>query len=301
MYLDAEAYQLPHLLALQAYARGLSLHHLPYQQPTYGQHAGGLLGRGMELQDIRAYQHGDDSRLVDWKVSARTGHLHTRVLAPERELSVRLWVDLSPSHLFAQAGNKVGMNVLTAALLAWTIRQQQDKLHVYLHQPQELQVLLHQASQVHFIHQLEALSQAAHQLTQVEAVDTQAWLRHLKYFAQQSRQGDVLVIISDFHACQQEESWTWLRLLSQSAWVVLVHVRDPLDAHAPQVEQVTQGKSYYKMTASLQHQWRHYFHQQGERLKALTQHPHCHYLALDTDADPWWQPLYAWLGPSRIN
>ncbi|MFU8806195.1 MAG: DUF58 domain-containing protein, partial [Bradymonadaceae bacterium] len=60
-----------------------------------GQYHSVFKGRGMDFLDVRAYQPGDDIRVIDWNVSARTGELHVKQFVEERELTVFLLVDAS--------------------------------------------------------------------------------------------------------------------------------------------------------------------------------------------------------------
>lgn len=57
-------------------------------------------GLGMEFEEVREYQPGDDVRTIDWNVTARTGQPHIKKFREERELTVVLVVDISRSHMF---------------------------------------------------------------------------------------------------------------------------------------------------------------------------------------------------------
>ncbi|MEO0971915.1 MAG: DUF58 domain-containing protein, partial [Pseudomonadota bacterium] len=61
-------------------------------------------GRGMEFEESRPYQPGDDLRSLDWRVMARTGKPYTKLFREERERPVLVWVDLRQSMLFATRG-----------------------------------------------------------------------------------------------------------------------------------------------------------------------------------------------------
>lgn len=58
-------------------------------------------GRGLEFEEVREYRDGDDIRTVDWNVFARTGKPHVKLFREERELSVILALDISPSMQFS--------------------------------------------------------------------------------------------------------------------------------------------------------------------------------------------------------
>src|SRR5690554_3803053 len=57
-------------------------------------------GRGMEFDEVRHYQAGDDIRAIDWRVTARTGKTHTKLFREEKERPVFVCVDLSASMQF---------------------------------------------------------------------------------------------------------------------------------------------------------------------------------------------------------
>jgi len=65
-----------------------------------GQYHSAFKGRGMEFEEVRQYQIGDDVRTIDWNVSARAGEPYVKVFREERELTVMLLVDLSGSQSF---------------------------------------------------------------------------------------------------------------------------------------------------------------------------------------------------------
>ena len=60
-------------------------------------------GTGLEFQEVRLYQPGDDVRSIDWNVTARTGDAYIKKYAEERELTVHLLVDTGASMDFGSA------------------------------------------------------------------------------------------------------------------------------------------------------------------------------------------------------
>ena len=83
----------------------------------------------MEFEEVRQYQPGDDIRLIDWNVTARTGYPHIKKFREERELSVVLLVDASSSGAF---GTRERFKSETAAelcaLLAFSAIKNNDKV-----------------------------------------------------------------------------------------------------------------------------------------------------------------------------
>jgi len=86
-------------------------------------------GRGMEFDEVREYQPGDDIRSIDWNVTARTGLAHIKKYVEERELTVMILVDASASVHFASTGqmkNKLAAEI--AAVLAFAAIRNNDKV-----------------------------------------------------------------------------------------------------------------------------------------------------------------------------
>jgi uncharacterized protein (DUF58 family) len=90
-----------------------------------GDHRSALLGRGTELAQVRPYVPGDDVRLIDWNVTARTTEPHVRVHLAERVLVTWIVLDLSPSMAFGTAARRkadVALGVTLAIGHAATVR-----------------------------------------------------------------------------------------------------------------------------------------------------------------------------------
>src|SRR5690606_34041887 len=65
-----------------------------------GQYHSVFKGRGMNFEEVREYEPGDEIRTIDWNVTARTGQPHVKRYTEERELTVMLVVDVSASGVF---------------------------------------------------------------------------------------------------------------------------------------------------------------------------------------------------------
>ncbi len=103
-----------------------------------GQYHSAFKGSGMEFEEVREYQPGDDVRAIDWNVTARSGVPHLKTFREERELNVVLVVDLSASLLFgSQQQRKREVAAEVAALLALAAIRNQDKVAVLLHSDQK--------------------------------------------------------------------------------------------------------------------------------------------------------------------
>jgi uncharacterized protein (DUF58 family) len=90
-------------------------------------------GRGMEFDEVRPYIPGDDVRSIDWNVTARVGEPYIKRYVEERELTVMLLVDISPSQDFGSAHrSKREAAVELSALMAFSAIYNQDKIGLLL-------------------------------------------------------------------------------------------------------------------------------------------------------------------------
>lgn len=94
-----------------------------------GQYHSVFKGQGIEFDEVREYQEGDDIRTIDWNVTARTGKPHVKKFIEERELNVVLLVDASRSCHFASVNmlkNRLAAEV--SAMLALSATGNNDKV-----------------------------------------------------------------------------------------------------------------------------------------------------------------------------
>lgn len=94
-----------------------------------GQYQSVFKGQGMEFEEVREYVPGDDIRMIDWNVTARTGKPHVKLLVEERELTVMLLVDASGSGRFGsveQFKNELAAEL--CAVLAFSAIKNNDKV-----------------------------------------------------------------------------------------------------------------------------------------------------------------------------
>ncbi len=94
-----------------------------------GEYESAFRGLGMEFEEVREYQLGDDIRSIDWNVTARTGHPHVKIFREERELSVVFLVDSSASLNFGTRKRfKQEIAAEVAAILAYAAIKSSDKV-----------------------------------------------------------------------------------------------------------------------------------------------------------------------------
>jgi uncharacterized protein (DUF58 family) len=90
-------------------------------------------GRGMEFDEVREYQHGDDVRTIDWNVTSRAGHPFVKRYVEERELTVMLLVDASASGLFGSRDKtKSEIAAEISAVIAFSAIKNNDRVGAIL-------------------------------------------------------------------------------------------------------------------------------------------------------------------------
>jgi uncharacterized protein (DUF58 family) len=98
-----------------------------------GEYLSAFKGRGMAFSEVRPYYFGDDIRLIDWNVTARTGDPYIKVFEEEREQTLMLCVDISPSGLFGSfSQRKMDLATELAAVLAFSAIKNNDKVGLLL-------------------------------------------------------------------------------------------------------------------------------------------------------------------------
>ncbi len=185
-------------------------------------------GRGMEFDEARLYQPGDDIRSIDWRVTARTGKTHTKVFREERERPVFISVDNRSTMQFATRGVfKSVQAAKIAALLAWTAQHQGDRIGGQLFTESHCQELKPQNGKHGVLRFFNAL------VTPRLATEQEMTLEHvLARLVQHARPGSLVYIISDFRGLTPKAE-NHLAKLAGHCEVSLIHIYDPLESHLP--------------------------------------------------------------------
>ncbi len=190
-----------------------------------------LRGRGVDFQESRQYQPGDDIRSIDWRVTARSGTPHTKVYAEERNRPVHLLLDANPSLFF---GTRVAFKSVVAArlaaLLAWFTIQRGDRIGALLFAGERCQVLPPGAGQRSVMVLLKALLDwYAPAETGPSRGGLGAALTRLQASERQTGQ---VILVSDFALLESdlERQLTGLRRQHE---VLACRILDPLELELP--------------------------------------------------------------------
>jgi uncharacterized protein (DUF58 family) len=98
-----------------------------------GEYQSAFKGRGMEFSEVREYTFGDDVRQIDWNVTARSDEPFIKVFEEEREQTLMLCVDISPSGFFgSRSQTKMELAIEICAVLAFSAIKNGDKVGLVL-------------------------------------------------------------------------------------------------------------------------------------------------------------------------
>lgn len=195
-----------------------------------GAHLSRFRGRGIDFEEVRMYQPGDDIRSMDWRVTARTGRPHAKVFREERERPVLFAVDLGPSMQF---GTRVAFKSVTAAKVAafwaWCAARHGDRVGGVLQRGQISTEYKPRAGHSGVLHLLSALAEPVMPSTPAPEEAVTQLLQRVRSVA---HPGSLIVWISDFRGLNpaHESALSELRRHSE---MVAVQIYDALEEQLP--------------------------------------------------------------------
>jgi len=234
---------LTRLLAWRFPARQLDIRR---RRRALAQLAGGqrsnFRGRGIEFEEVRGYQAGDDIRTIDWRVTARTGEAHTKLFREERERPVLLAVDQRPAMYFGSRHCfKAVLAAELAALLAWSALGSNERVGGLLLRARDHWEMRPRNSRRTVLALLSALADAP---VPTDDPADQRFTDLLRSARRVARPGSSLFLISDFEGLQESAAVEELFQLARHTEITAIHVTDPLEAMLPPAGQysVTDGR-----------------------------------------------------------
>lgn len=221
---------LAELIALREQARRLDLAPRGRVLATRtGGHLSRFRGRGMEFDESRVYQPGDDPRNMDWRVTARAGTPHVKLFREERERPVWLLVDQGPSMRFGtRVAFKSVIAARAAALLGWAAVDRMDRVGGLIFDEARHLERRPAARTAGLLPLLERLSEP----TGEGGRGHQSLAEAVAHLARLVRPGSLVAVISDF-AEVGLDAGAWLAELAAGTELMLLLVHDPLEARAP--------------------------------------------------------------------
>ena len=187
-----------------------------------GEYHSTFKGQGMEFEEVRQYEPGDDVRLIDWNVTARMGQPYIKKFREERELSVVLLIDASSSGRFGTRDRfKNDTAAELGALLAFSAIKNNDKVALIIFTDRIEKFVPPKKGRAHV---LRIIREILYFKPQGKGTDIAA---ALEYFNKVIRRKSVVFLISDFLS---EGFSKPLQIANNKHDIIAIKVSDPRES-----------------------------------------------------------------------
>ncbi|MCK5127465.1 MAG: DUF58 domain-containing protein [candidate division Zixibacteria bacterium] len=184
-----------------------------------GEYHATFKGQGMEFEEVREYSPGDDIRLIDWNVTARTGYPYVKKFKEERELTVILLVDVSSSGRFGTHERyKEELAAELCALLAFSAIKNNDKVGLIIFTDKIEMYIPPQKGKGHVLRLIREILFFSPEHTKTDIAGA------LEFFNKVTKRKSVVFLISDFLS---EDFFTPIRIANRKHDMIAVKISDP--------------------------------------------------------------------------
>ncbi len=202
-------------------------------QEMAGQYRSVFKGRGMSFEEVRPYQQGDDIRVIDWNVSARTGDLFIKVFVEERELTVFLLLDMSASANFGTR-NSLRRELIAevAAVHAFSAIKNNDRVGLVIFTDEVAHFVPPKKGRTHVLRVIRDILEFD---APTSGTDHSGIPEAVKYLMNITKKQSVAILLSDFFVAPEELPAVKksLSVASQRHDFVAYLTRDPADEELP--------------------------------------------------------------------
>jgi uncharacterized protein (DUF58 family) len=190
-----------------------------------GEYHSAFKGKGMSFKEVREYAAGDDIRFIDWNVSARFGHPYSKMFEEERELTVMLLVDISPSSLFGTVHErKRDIATEIGAVLTFSAINNGDKMGVIFYSDRVEGYIPPKKGREHGLFIVRQL------LSREPKGKGTELSKALRYFNNTTRQKSIAFVLSDFVDANYEDA---LRIAGKKHDLIGMKLYDKMDQLLP--------------------------------------------------------------------
>ncbi|TNE71669.1 DUF58 domain-containing protein [bacterium] len=192
-----------------------------------GEYHSAFKGRGMVFSEVRAYQYGDDIRQIDWNVTARSGEPFIKIFEEEREQTLMLVVDISPSKWFgSQNQSKRDVTIEMCAVLAFSAIQNGDKVGLLLFSDTVEKMVIPKKGKQHVLRLIRELYhvQPTGKGTNIDEA--------LNYVNKVLTRRSIVILATDLMAEQYQKS---IKITNKKHDLVTILVHDRLERELPDV------------------------------------------------------------------
>jgi uncharacterized protein (DUF58 family) len=203
------------------------------RSPLVGLHHSKLRGRGVDFDQVRVYQPGDDVRTIDWRVTARTQEPHTKLFHEERERPIFILVEQSQRLFFGSGlAFKSVLAAQVAALIGWAALSHNDRVGGLVFGDNEHHEIKPRRSKMSLLQLLNRLVRANQNLNADIPAGRDTFGLALRRAREVLRPGSLAVVLCDERALN-DSAEQQLTLLARHTDLLLLPVSDPLDHALP--------------------------------------------------------------------
>ncbi|GLK91227.1 DUF58 domain-containing protein [Pseudomonas turukhanskensis] len=203
------------------------------RSPLVGLHHSKLRGRGVDFDQVRVYQPGDDVRTIDWRVTARTQEPHTKLFHEERERPIFILVEQSQRLFFGSGlAFKSVLAAQVAALIGWAALSHNDRVGGLVFGDNEHHEIKPRRSKMSLLQLLNRLVRANQNLNSEIPAGRDTFGLALRRAREVLRPGSLAVVLCDERALN-DSAEQQLTLLARHTDLLLLPLSDPLDHALP--------------------------------------------------------------------
>lgn len=245
-------------------------------------------GRSMEFDQSRIYQPGDDVRNIDWRVTARTGKLHSKMFQQERERHVLLLIEQSPALFFASSGNFMSVQAAyLASYFAWLAYDNHDRLGGLIFAENPVSQIKPGRARQSVLRLLYQLGQANQQLRRPDSCQQNPLSTALSHCNKLLRPNSQVVLICAQQHLERQHA-PIIIALGKKHDLVLAPIYDPMQYSLPVSKQLIfrQKRNYLSINGRTEigQLWHRQFHQRQLLWQQLAQQGRASLLPISTQS-----------------
>jgi uncharacterized protein (DUF58 family) len=284
------------LIAMRFPARQLSLSKKKRALNTLvGPNKSNFRGRGIDFEEVRRYQPGDDIRTIDWRVTARSGNAHTKLFQEERERPVLVVIDQRNSMFFGSSHCfKSVLSSQLGSLLAWSALDNGDRMGGLVFNDTQHREIRPKRSRKNVLALLSHIHDYNANLPLTVDHDESSFANMMHKLRRVAKPGSAVFIISDFHGAQHSAAQEHLFQLAQHTEITALACSDTLESQLPRsgLYAVTNGMQRSELQTSnktLRSEYHQRFAQRHTELTASLQKLGVPTLQISTQEPPFAQ------------
>lgn len=253
-------------------------------------------GRGIEFEEVRAYNYGDDVRDIDWRVTARKNQPFTKLYNEEKDREVYIWLDLSAKMRFGTKHELKSVTAAkTAALIAWYALENKDRVGMAVFDGNKTLIFEPKRTVDNLFAVFKQIEKiAAESLYQTN--ESGSAIKSLKLLQQKAKHRAIVFVVGSFTDMEAESS-ALLSAFARNHELYLINVFDELEDKAPPAgEYLAQYHNQKQLLAvsgkAFAEDYRQYFAEKRQKIKKICAKINCRYREVRADL-----PIYKQIKP----